>query len=433
MKGLSKSVRGRNIFKGEGFWKLIVISLLIFIAAGKVKNVAVRERGENISITATTVYPPILYYASDTDPTAAGGVSAPVGQLLFRTDVPSIYYKSGTANTAWTALGRSAAVLTPTTCGAGQAVTAISSAGVGTCTAVASLVSAQWIFGNGADGTLTFDGVTTPLAGATLSGSTYTMTRDIFCHNCTVNNGVNITGQYRFYDDGTLTLNGIIHSNGNNAVGNTAGTALTAGSLPASENGGAGGSSAGGAAGGGIGTGSTAPRDCTAATAGPAANGSTCGGAGGGAGASGVGASGGAVALMAATQGDIRSWWQAPLGRQANSSVSQTASGGGGGRGDAGNVKTGGGGGGAAGYRYLALHAVTGSGSIQAKGGNGGDGQAGGNTGSGGGGGGGYIQVAIGSGSCPTMTVTGGSPGTPQGTGTSGGTGGNGLTHCFGP
>ena len=309
--------------------------------------------------------------------------------------------------------------ITPTTCASGEALTAISSLGVGTCTAVGALSSPQWIFGNGADGTLTFNCSTTPLAGATLSGSTYTMTRDIFCHNCTLNASCNITGQYRIYDDATFTLNGIIHS--------------TAGSLPASEAGGAGGSSAGGAAGGGIGTGSTAPRECTAATAGPAANGSACGGGGGGAGAGGVGASGGAVALSAATSGDIRSWFQAPLGRQGSSSVYQTASGGGGGRGDAGNVKVGGGGGGAAGYRYVAMHKIVGTGEIDAKGGNGADGQTAGNTGGGGGGGGGYINVVIGTGSCPTTSVVGGTHGAGQGTGTNGGDGGSGFSHCYGP
>ena len=46
-----------------------------------------------------------LYWKCACDPTAGSGVSAPLNQLLFRTDTASIYYKSGAANTAWTQLG----------------------------------------------------------------------------------------------------------------------------------------------------------------------------------------------------------------------------------------------------------------------------------------------------------------------------------------
>lgn len=54
---------------------------------------------------ASWIVPSIgLYYYSNTDPTAGAGVSAPTGQLLVRTDTPSIYYKSGSASTAWTSL-----------------------------------------------------------------------------------------------------------------------------------------------------------------------------------------------------------------------------------------------------------------------------------------------------------------------------------------
>lgn len=46
-----------------------------------------------------------LYWYADVDPTIAPGVSAPLWQLLIRTDVPSIYYKAGNADTAWVNIG----------------------------------------------------------------------------------------------------------------------------------------------------------------------------------------------------------------------------------------------------------------------------------------------------------------------------------------
>lgn len=50
-----------------------------------------------------------LLYSIASDPTTGGGINAPLWQLLVRTDVPSVYYKSGTASTAWTLLGSSSA------------------------------------------------------------------------------------------------------------------------------------------------------------------------------------------------------------------------------------------------------------------------------------------------------------------------------------
>lgn len=46
-----------------------------------------------------------LYWLLNGDPTVAPGANAPLNQLGIRTDVPSIYYKSGAATTAWTELG----------------------------------------------------------------------------------------------------------------------------------------------------------------------------------------------------------------------------------------------------------------------------------------------------------------------------------------
>lgn len=49
-----------------------------------------------------------LYWIENVDPTIGPGVSAPLWQLLIRTDTPAIYYKSGAANTAWTKIGSGA-------------------------------------------------------------------------------------------------------------------------------------------------------------------------------------------------------------------------------------------------------------------------------------------------------------------------------------
>lgn len=46
-----------------------------------------------------------LYWVSDTDPTVAPGVDAPLFQILFRTDTLSLYVKTGAASTAWTPFG----------------------------------------------------------------------------------------------------------------------------------------------------------------------------------------------------------------------------------------------------------------------------------------------------------------------------------------
>lgn len=45
-----------------------------------------------------------LVWVADFDPTTAGGVAAPLWQFLIRTDTEQLYFKSGTANTAWTSL-----------------------------------------------------------------------------------------------------------------------------------------------------------------------------------------------------------------------------------------------------------------------------------------------------------------------------------------
>lgn len=45
-----------------------------------------------------------LVWVADFDPTTAGGVAAPLWQFLIRIDTAQLYYKNGTANTAWISL-----------------------------------------------------------------------------------------------------------------------------------------------------------------------------------------------------------------------------------------------------------------------------------------------------------------------------------------
>ncbi len=55
---------------------------------------------------SSSIFPALgLYWFANVDPTAGAGVSAPFGQLLIRTDVASLWWKSGTMNTDWTQLG----------------------------------------------------------------------------------------------------------------------------------------------------------------------------------------------------------------------------------------------------------------------------------------------------------------------------------------
>jgi len=66
-----------------------------------------------------------LYYTLNSNPQVGAGQAAPLWQLLIRTDTPSIYYKSGSANTAWTQLGGGGAggAVTSVACGTGVSCT----------------------------------------------------------------------------------------------------------------------------------------------------------------------------------------------------------------------------------------------------------------------------------------------------------------------
>lgn len=286
-------------------------------------------------------------------------------------------------------------------------------------TAIAALGTVDFaIFGDGSDGTHTFDG-SAVILGMTPSANTYTLTRDIFCSGCTIDSGVSITGPYRVFDNGTLVLNGKIHRNGATGGTPTACATVSAGTLAGQLAGGVGGSTAGGAAGNG--NAATVPFGCSTSVGG------LCRGASGGAGASGAGATAGVTTIGAATLGTPRIFRLGMEGLNRSSVVWATASSGAGGRGDAANARAGGAGGCTGGYVVVSARTITGTGSVESVGGAGGSGQAGGNTGGGGGAAGGWIFIVIGSGSYPTTVNTGGAGGAAQGTGVAGGTGGDGI------
>jgi hypothetical protein len=91
------------------------------------------------------------------------------------------------------------------------------------------------VFGSGLDGVATFDG-STAVTGATRSGSTYTLARDVSYSSATVSTGVTVnTGGFRMFVSGTLTLAGtaVINRDGNPGA-NASGTsgAVKASGLP---------------------------------------------------------------------------------------------------------------------------------------------------------------------------------------------------------
>jgi lysophospholipase L1-like esterase len=269
-------------------------------------------------------------------------------------------------------------------------------------------IKSPW-FGDGSDGAVVFDGTTTIL-GMAPSSSVYTLTRDLFVTNMTVNNGVTIkTTGFRIYGTGTLMTpiqsvasTGIIDCSGGNAAGQTAGAATANQSLSGS---------VGGGAGGAIGGAGVAGGTLTAAGTGP-----LMGGVGGIGGAS-TGAAGAAGANTNAVAQNLlnaRTVHTATTGCAMGSFgafqkvlyVQPGQGGGGGGGGSA----VGGGGGGGGGIVLIAAATINFLGSITANGGNGGNST---NGAGGGGGGGGVVYLTCANlGLLGTVTAAGGFPGT---------------------
>ena len=263
-------------------------------------------------------------------------------------------------------------------------------------------------YGNGVDGALSFDGIATPVAGATLIGSVYTMTRDIYASSISIANGVQISNaNFRIFCQGAMSIPSgsaaIDCSGGAGGATGTAGAAAAAsGTLTGNRAGGV-----GGTAGGGV----------------PGTQSNSCGGASGagGNGSGGSGAAGGGT-VPTAINGGINALAAIPACLTGTLYTTYGAGSGGGGGGGDGTAGAGGGGGG--GFILIAAKTFSGTLAISANGGNGGNASNGTNTGGGGGGGGGVIVITT-SVALPgsvTTSVTGGTKGNKKagGSGTDG-------------
>src|SRR5689334_9773773 len=83
------------------------------------------------------------------------------------------------------------------------------------------------VYGDGSDGAVNFDGVTTPVAGATLAGSTYTLARDVHATTLVVAAGVIIkTVGWKMFATTSMVVNGTLNFDGNNAAAAVAGAAV---------------------------------------------------------------------------------------------------------------------------------------------------------------------------------------------------------------
>ena len=288
-------------------------------------------------------------------------------------------------------------------------------------------------YGDGSDGSVTFDGSTTIL-GMAPSSSVYTLTRDFFFSAVTLNNNVQIkTNGFRIYCSGAITGGGsgaIIQWNGLAASGTNNGTGgtQTANGNSSISNGTS--TSAPGTAGADGATGNGA--------AGTNSSNRNLGGAGG-AGGTGVTTTAGAAGTLTSLAASItppRAFPLAGLAVAANNGSSFVAmsggTGGGSGGGDATNK--GGGGGAGGGVVFVAAKTFAGTGAIQARGGAGGSPTT--STlgcGGGGGGGGGWVDVlsqsvSAGAVSGWTIDANGGAGGTHHGTtATDGSNGSNGA------
>jgi hypothetical protein len=272
-----------------------------------------------------------------------------------------------------------------------------------TDTQIATMSGTSW-FGTGIDGNVTIS-VNTTLAA------------DMYYNNLTVNNGITLnTGGFRIFVMNTLTNNGVIARNGNNAVGATAGAALSAGTLSGTVAGVAGATNANGTAGNSVAANSIG----VSGTAGSASGTGRTGGA-----------AGTAVAPTAVNGGanQIRCPVFGIMQRIAGTTTQLASSASSGSSASSAATVTGGASGSPGGIVVVVANIITGSGVISANGGNGGN--ATGTTGSAGGGPGSPGGVVFVLYNANTMTggitSTGGTGGTAIGSGVVGGSGLNGV------
>lgn len=273
--------------------------------------------------------------------------------------------------------------------------------------------------GDASDGSVVLDS-TVSVAWATRAGSVYTMTRDAYVRDLTINAGVTLRQQgFQPFVKGILMVSGTYEAKGNDATGG-AGGALVSNLGSWSYNGG------GGGAGGGPTTGNAAGSN------GSGAGSNSIGGAGGNGGGAGVQAGGNGnstVTPVAAVTGwrDVGFFVRRRVFNVAAAQAINSSGGGGGGAvaGDGVNSGTGGGGGGAGLNCYVICNVLNNIGTIRSLGGNGSNGTSAGGTtragGGGGGAGGGVIVAANYVRSLGTIVSTGGA----FGNGANGGGNGN--------
>ncbi len=278
-------------------------------------------------------------------------------------------------------------------------------------------------FGSGYHGDLVFDGTST-VAGIVPAAGVYTLTGGIYAKSITCNGTFVrvITNGNPVFADGTVGAGCLFSWNGNNASGQTAGAALTSGTLVGGQAGANGGNTVG-LGGSAVSVARALPWCSQAAVAAGTSDngvaltnygkvGTACHGGTGGAvaGTAGGGASNAFTALLAASDlfptplFYLSRVWYDPVG----SSAGPLATGGGGG-GAGGSAGVGGGGGGGAGWVTIkARNCGAGAWTVESKGGAGANGVGG----SGGGGGaGGNILVYCGAGTLPTTNNTPGARG----------------------
>jgi hypothetical protein len=311
-------------------------------------------------------------------------------------------------------------------------------------------------FGDGRDGAVVMDGTTT-VTGYTLSSpgpsGVYTATEERYFTDLTINAGITVKHHSvpGPHCKGTLTNNGHVSWDGNNATGATPGQGEPiVGTLPVGTIGGIGGSA--NSNGGNAAAQSNCPREfSTTFAGGPGGNPpstATAGGTGHGGGGGGSlanGGGGGTINIAPLTRGSHRDYWNATRAQfTGDLSITQMGASSGGGGGAGGGGATGGGGGSAASYGVVKAFKIAGTGTFTANGGNGDNGQAAVGTnqpgGGGGGGGGGGVIIIVTSSATPlstTITTAGGTGATGgSGTGTgfagaTGGAGGSGYSQIF--
>ena len=274
------------------------------------------------------------------------------------------------------------------------------------------------VFGDGSSGAVVMDGVNTFPGFATLVGSLYTLTTDVFATSLTINAGVTLnTADFRVFCTGTVTNNGTMTMGpAGNAAGAAGGTAWTTHGFFEAPIAGATGTTIAGT--------QTAQSDWGAiGTGASGAGGSGTSGAGGGQNSPIFGTNGfPAVQRMPNPYINNMTW--------GSHGAFQPAGGSGGSSGAGDGVNSGGGGGAGGGIMAIFAYALVNTGTISVAGGNGGTPPAGNCGGGGGGAGGVFVAYTLAAWTnTGTITAAGGSPGAGVGTGTTGVAGTVGTTQ----